>query len=61
MTKLKQMQPLYTIKDVTYLLCLTRQTVGLLVRRGDLHAIKLGRAVRFSPAEIERYIAARTQ
>ena len=55
-----KIEPLYTIKDVGYLLCFSRQTIWELVKRGELHPIKFKRAVRFSPAEIERFVKART-
>jgi excisionase family DNA binding protein len=54
-------QPLLTLKDVARFLCLSRQTVWTLCKAGELHPIKLKRAVRFSWEELQRFIAARRQ
>jgi predicted DNA-binding transcriptional regulator AlpA len=54
-------KPLYTVKDMQYLLGLSRQTLYLLCKGGALHPIKLKRAVRFLPAEVEKFVRERTQ
>jgi excisionase family DNA binding protein len=50
---------LYTVKEAAYLLSCNRVTLWRYIKRGQLHPCKLGRAVRFTPEEILRFVAAR--
>lgn len=50
---------LYTVKEAAYLLSCSRITLWRHIKRGDLHPVKLGRCVRFTPEEILRFVAAR--
>jgi len=52
--------PLLTIADVMQLLKVSRPTVYTLIREG-LPVIKFGRAVRFAPGSIGRFVAQREQ
>ena len=55
------MQSLLTYQDVGAMLRVSRNTVMRMVARGELPAVRLGRQIRFVPADIERYIdSART-
>lgn len=46
--------PLLTINDVLTELNAGRETVGRLMRKGELPYIKIGRAVRFRRSDVER-------
>jgi len=50
---------LYTVRETEYLLCCSRMQLWRYVKRGDLQPTRLGRAVRFSPEAILRFVAAR--
>lgn len=50
---------LYSIKEAQYLLCCSRTSLWAYVKAGDLVPTRLGRAVRFSPESILRFVAAR--
>ena len=52
---------LYTIKEAQYLLSCSRMSLWRYVKDGELRPCKLGRAVRFTPQEILRFVAARQQ
>lgn len=54
------LQPLLTIADVMQLLKVSRPTVYILIREG-LPVIKFGRAVRFAPGSVGRFVAQREQ
>lgn len=54
-----QPHPLMTIKQVQRVLGLSRSMVYLLIKRGELHAIHIGKAVRVKPSEIRRFVLAR--
>ena len=48
---------LLTINDVAGLLVVHRDSVYSLVRRGDLHPIRVGTRLRFRLEDIEAYLA----
>jgi len=52
----RKFEPLLTIRDVQQLLHISRNTVYLLTKAGDLRPIKIGSAVRFTGAEVERFV-----
>ena len=52
---------LYTIKDTARMLSLSDRMVRYLVDRGELSAVKAGRALRVHGASIEKYIEINTQ
>ncbi len=54
-----QPQPLMTIRQVQRVLGLSRSMVYLLIKRGELHAIHIGKAVRIKQSEIRRFVQAR--
>jgi len=54
------LQPLLTIADVMQLLQISRPTVYTLIREG-LPVIKFGKAVRFAPGSVGRFVARREQ
>ena len=43
--------------DVAELLCVSKWTVGDLVRRGKLKAVKFARERRFRPVDVERFLS----
>jgi len=49
---------LLTYRDAADELRVCAKTVERLVQRGELRAVRIGRAVRLTPDELERYIAA---
>jgi excisionase family DNA binding protein len=54
------LQPLLTIADVCKLLHLSRPMIYTLIGQG-LPFMKFGKAVRFSPASLERWLARREE
>ena len=54
------LQPLLTMADVCKLLCLSRPMIYTLIDQG-LPVIKFGRAVRFSPASLRRWLSIREE
>jgi len=52
---------LLTISQTAKLLSLSRAMVYLLIQRGELHCIHIGRAVRVSQAELRRWVQEREQ
>ena len=54
------LQPLLTIADVCKLLQLSRPMIYILIDQG-LPYIKFGKAVRFSPTSLERWLARREE
>lgn len=54
------LQPLLTIADVMQLLKVSRPTVYTLIREG-LPVIRFGKAVRFAPGSVGRFVAQREQ
>ncbi len=54
------LQPLLTMTDVCKLLCLSRPMIYTLINQG-LPVIKFGRAVRFSPTSLHRWLAMREE
>ena len=54
------LQPLLTIADVSKLLHLSRPMIYTLIDQG-LPVMKFGKAVRFSPASLQRWLARREE
>lgn len=54
-------QLLLTVPQAANRLGISRSTLYLLLRNGDITAIKIGRSVRIAVAELERWIAAKQQ
>lgn len=50
-------QLLYTINDVTALTRISRSTIYEHIAAGRLKVVRIGRAVRITPAELERWIS----
>lgn len=50
-------QLLYTINDVTALTRISRSTIYKHIAAGRLKVVRIGRAVRITPAELERWIS----
>jgi excisionase family DNA binding protein len=48
---------LLTTREAAERLAVSDRTIANLVSRGRLRPVRIGRAVRFSPAEVERFIA----
>lgn len=48
---------LYNVREVCDMLGISRTTLHRLTARGELHQVKLGRAVRYPHAVIEAYLA----
>lgn len=57
---IEPLQPLLTIADVCKLLHLSRPMIYTLIDQG-LPFMKFGKAVRFSPASLERWLARREE
>jgi len=47
---------LFTLAEVAEALQLSEGTIRAAVRRGDLHAVKLARAVRFTPEAVRDFL-----
>jgi excisionase family DNA binding protein len=45
-----------SVEQVQERLSLSRDTVDRMIRRGEIQAVKIGRCVRISEEEIERYL-----
>jgi excisionase family DNA binding protein len=54
------LQPLLTMTDVCTLLKLSRPMIYILIDQG-LPIIKFGRAIRFSPTSLQRWLAGREE
>ena len=54
------LQPLLTIADVCKLFQISRPTIYVLIDQG-LPIMKFGKAVRFSPTSLERWLARREE
>jgi len=54
-----QPQPLMTIRQVQRALGLSRSMIYLLIERGELHVLHIGKAVRVKQSEIRRFVQAR--
>jgi excisionase family DNA binding protein len=52
----RKLEPLLTVRDVGYLLRLTRQTLAKLITSGQLHTIKINGSYRFSADDVEKYV-----
>lgn len=50
---------LMTIPQAAKMLSLSRAMVYLLIKRGELHCIHIGRAVRVSQSELRRFVQER--
>lgn len=48
--------PLLTANDVAEILRIGKSTVYLLLQRGDLPSVHIGRAVRIRPVDLEHFI-----
>lgn len=48
---------LYTEKHATEVTQLSRSTLRRLEREGRLRSVRVGRAVRYVPSELERFVA----
>lgn len=48
--------PLLTYEQVTTLLAVSERTVRALVASGELEAVRIGRAVRFEQAAVDRFV-----
>ena len=55
-----QLPRLYKITDVMEMLGISRSALHLLVKAGDIKTVNVGRAVRFTNTEIDRFIASLT-
>lgn len=55
-----ELQPLLTIADVCQLLHLSRPMIYVLIDQG-LPVIRFGKAVRFSPTSLQRWLARREE
>ena len=51
-------EPLLTVRDVARLLRVSDKTVRRLVTAGRLHCVRVGRVLRFLPADLFRYVEA---
>jgi excisionase family DNA binding protein len=47
---------LLSVREVADALAVSRVTVWRLVRRGELRPVRVGRAVRFRPEDVERVV-----
>lgn len=56
----ESLQPLLTFEDVCKLLHLSRPTIYTLIDQG-LPVMKFGKAVRFSPTSLQRWLARREE
>lgn len=52
---------LLTIGQTAEALAVCERTVWLMTRRGDLPAVKIGRAVRYDPADVRAFIERQKQ
>ena len=52
----RQDERLLTQSDVADLLSVSRWTVARLIRRGDLHGVRVGDRLRFRQTELEAYL-----
>lgn len=52
-------RPLLTVADVMELLSISRTTAYGLIARGELPVIRVGRAVRVHPQDLDRFLTAR--
>ena len=50
-------EPLWKAADVARALAISTRTVYVMSERGALPSVKIGRAVRFDPAAIRRFVA----
>lgn len=46
----------YTVSEVADILRVSRRTVFTYLKNGELNGFKIGRTVRITPAELERFI-----
>jgi excisionase family DNA binding protein len=47
---------LYTVKESAYELTVSTKQVYTLIKSGELKAVRIGKAIRISRTEIDRYI-----
>jgi excisionase family DNA binding protein len=50
--------PLLQVRDVAQRLALPKSSVYMLIQRGDLPAVRFGKALRVMPQDLEVYVAA---
>jgi excisionase family DNA binding protein len=55
-----QLPRLYKISDVMEMLGISRSALHLLVKEGQIKTVNVGRAVRFTNTELDRFIASLT-
>lgn len=48
---------LLTVNELADILSVNQLTIRRMVKRGQLVAVRIGRAVRFDPADIDAYLA----
>ncbi len=53
--------PLLTIAEVAKLLAISERSVKRLLTRRGLRCVRLGRSLRFDPADVSRFVAARKE
>lgn len=51
------MKKLLTVNELADLLSVQQLTIRRMVKRGQLTAIRIGRAVRFDPADVDAFLA----
>lgn len=51
------MKKLLTVAELAAILSINQLTVRRMVKRGQLTAVRLGRAVRFDPADVDAFLA----
>ena len=55
-----QLPCLYKVEQVTAMLGISRSALHLLVKNGEIKTVNIGRAVRFTNTELDRFIASLT-
>ena len=52
---------LVDVKMAASRLCVSRSTIYQLIWEGELEPVRIGRSVRFTPAQLEAFVARRTR
>jgi excisionase family DNA binding protein len=55
-----QLPCLYKVEQVKEMLGISRSALHLLVKNGEIKTVNIGRAVRFTNTEVDRFIASLT-
>ena len=55
-----QLPCLYKVEQVTAMLGISRSALHLLVKNGEIKTVNIGRAIRFTNTEVDRFIASLT-